>query len=235
MTRSDGPRSGQSSFDARGRDGASLKGARSGRRSKAARSDEVASLLRPRLREELRFLHDGAAIEGVPGQLPGRLRVIDSRNGRQFDFTAQEHVLCRSADGSTTIAQLHEQLAALTDTPMSPEKIERFFQRLKFNGLLDSLSEVEPRARQGVLSDPGAGPLGGGQKHAVRRRIEATEGFGEEAGSVPAAPAETGQSDSGASVRPRFHRTAGPTRRFARGWGAGDPGGGGAAVWPVAR
>ncbi|MBD3765426.1 MAG: hypothetical protein IE927_12060, partial [Rhodobacterales bacterium] len=103
------------------------------RRAVAAAASTVS---RPRMRADLRFVHEGPGPEDGP-RLPGLLRIIDLRNDRKFDFTAQEHFLCREADGQSTPEELQERLQAITDAPMTTAQVAKFFRRLHILGLLE--------------------------------------------------------------------------------------------------
>lgn len=120
----------------------------------------------PKLRRDLRFVHEGAPPSRTSRRLPGRLRLIDPRSGRQYDFTSQEHVLCRGADGETPVADIQARLKRLTDTPLTDAQVAKFFRRLGVLGLLEAETPkptsgsgqgMGPRARIGVGPKAGRG------------------------------------------------------------------------------
>ncbi len=91
---------------------------------------------RPKMRADLRFVHEGPAAD-TGQRLPGRLRIIDLRNDRRFDFDAQEHFLCTAADGLASPEDLQLRLQNLTDHPLTAVQVAKFFRRLNILGLLE--------------------------------------------------------------------------------------------------
>lgn len=103
---------------------------------RASKSPGMDAEYKPRLRDSLDVLQVNGGNAGAKG-LPGTLRLIDPRSGRQHEFETQEHILCRAADGETSIAAMHKRLSDMSGQPMSEGEIIRFFRRLKVQGLLD--------------------------------------------------------------------------------------------------
>lgn len=161
------------------------------RRSAAASAVAVS---RPRMRSDLRFVHEDPGSDDVP-RLPGLLRIIDLRNERKFDFTAQEHFLCREADGTATPEELQLRLGTLTDSPLTAAQVAKFFRRLNILGLLEP-EEVAPAAAaprfRGRAPRP-SGPAPTGQRAApdgvARTPASKLTLVGAEAPVKPAAPA----------------------------------------------
>ncbi len=117
----------------------------------------------PRLRRDLRFVHEGAPPSRTSRRLPGRLRLIDPRSGRQYDFTSQEHVLCRGADGETPVEDIRARLKRLTDTPLTDAQVAKFFRRLGVLGLLETETPAAPAGngrRMGPRARAGMAPKG---------------------------------------------------------------------------
>ncbi len=112
-------------------------------------SPDVASKPQVALRTDLRLVREGGTSESDAKRLPGRLRIIDLRTDRQFDFTSQEHFLCVAADGKATHQDLQSRLTELTTTPLSVEQVSKFFRRLQIIGLVDSADAGPTTSRSG--------------------------------------------------------------------------------------
>ena len=116
---------------------------------------DAANVPQPALRKDLRLVREGQTAEQDGKKLPGRVRIIDLRTDRQFDFTSQEHFLCVAADGVATHWDLRARLTELTTTPLSIEQVSKFFRRLQILGLLDTTTApTEARGKPVRASGP---------------------------------------------------------------------------------
>ena len=215
-------------------------------------SGPVAAASCPRMRSDLRFVHEDTGDEDGE-RLPGLLRIIDLRNDRKFDFSAQEHFLCKQADGEQSTDDLQQRLAAITDQPLSTAQVAKFFRRLNILGLLEP-EEVAPAPVAGagarLRGRPARAPTGpagptphraaatdqpGSKLTLVRPEPAeltaaphaAAPGADAAAPSKPAAPEPVSSepvSSEPAASEPALPAVTPPVRRFAAGKPAFKPG-----------
>ena len=103
---------------------------------------EASSTSRYRFRSDLEIVRDGDAGADVT--------VVDPRTGERHAFTADEFLLCRSADGTNTLAAIRQAFKAETGREISHGKLFALVRRLRALGLFE----------EGGAETPDAGPSG---------------------------------------------------------------------------
>jgi hypothetical protein len=95
-----------------------------------------------RFRADLEFVHDS---DTAPTD--SKVTIVDPRSGMRHTFTADEYMVCRAIDGTTTLAAARQAFKAETGREIAHSKLAAFFRRLRSLGLIEedkSTVEIVP-------------------------------------------------------------------------------------------
>ena len=149
---------------------------------------------RPCLRTDLKLVYEN------PETGKGQVRIVDPKSGRQYTFNEKEHALCRQADGTRDLEQIHDRVAG-SEAAATPAELVEFFRRLHILGLLEPEGTEAPHAATSSAAGRAAG---------LRNRRQVQQGQG--AGIGPG-------RGMGAGIGPAMGRGAGAGGRPAAGRG----------------